>query len=420
MTSVDALRPSMSGTLPRYQRRLLVFLCVATFFEGYDFIALSQVLPNLRGDLKLGPQWSGYLVAFVNLGTVLAYPLIRSADRWGRKRVLTITIVGYTACTVLSGLSPNVYAFATAQFFARIFLIAEWAISSVVAAEEFPADRRAMAIGAISAFAALGAIVCAGVGPILLATAYGWRSIFFVGVVPLVLIGFCRRDLQETRRFVAHVETPPGTTAPSTRSFFHVWRSAHRGRMLKLGVIWFFTYMCTQNAVAFWKEFVVAERGFNDARVGLAIVLAGLGALGMTFLAGKLLDLVGRHAGALIIFGSGALGIWGAYSLYGFWPLTLALTFAIFCATGVIVVLNTYGTELFPTEIRADAFAWSNNLIGRISYVFSPLLVGLAARETGFGNAVRPTAVMLIIALIMIFTLLPETRARELEDTARV
>jgi putative MFS transporter len=62
----------------------------------------------------------------------------------------------------------------------------------------------------------------------------------------------------------------------------------------------------------------------------------------------------------------------------------------------------------------------SNNLIGRISYVFSPLLVGVAAREAGFGNAVRPTAVMLVIALIMIFTLLPETRARELEDTARV
>ena len=419
MTRSSSPRGSLAGAFSPYQRRLFVFLSVATFFEGYDFIALSQVLPNLRADLGLGPEWSGYLVAFINLGTVLAYPLIRIADRLGRKRVLTITIAGYTVCTVLSGLSPNVYAFAAAQLLARIFLIAEWAISSVVAAEEFPAERRAMAIGAISAFAALGSIVCAGLGPVLLATPYGWRSIFFVGVIPLALLGFCRRDLQETRRFVEQVERRAGG-APPARSFFSVWRSAHRGRMLKLGVIWFFTYTCTQNAVAFWKEFVVAERGFDDARVGLAIVIAGLGALGMTFFAGKLLDLVGRRAGALVIFASGALGIWGAYSLHGFWPLTLALAFAIFCATGVIVVLNTYGTELFPTEIRADAFAWSNNLIGRISYVFSPLLVGLAARQAGFGNAVRPTAVMLVVALIMIFTLLPETKGRELEDTARV
>jgi MFS transporter, putative metabolite:H+ symporter len=132
--------------------------------------------------------------------------------------VLTITIVGYTVFTVLSGLFPNVYAFAAAQCLARIFLIAEWVISSVVAAEEFPADRRGMAIGVIGTFAALGTIVCAGVGPSLLATAYGWRSIFFVGVVPLVLLGFCRRNLQETRRFTEQVQAfertgaPPGTT----------------------------------------------------------------------------------------------------------------------------------------------------------------------------------------------------------------
>ena len=122
--------------------------------------------------------------------------------------------------------------------------------------------------------------------------------------------------------------------------------------------------------------------------------------------------------GAAIIFGSGACGIWGAYNLHGFWPLTLALVFAIFCASGVLAVLSTFNTELFPTDIRADAFAWSNNLIGRISYVFSPLLVGLAAKEFGWGPAVGSTALLLLVAVALIFLLLPETRARELEDTA--
>src|SRR5262245_39231535 len=144
---MQQLSPTLeiSDAFSPYQRRLFVFLCVATFFEGYDFIALSQILPNLRADLGLGPEWSGYLVTCVNLGTVVAYPLIRSADRWGRKRVLTLTIVGYTTFTTLTGLSPNVYVFAAAQFMARIFLIAEWVISAVVAAEEFPANCRAMA-----------------------------------------------------------------------------------------------------------------------------------------------------------------------------------------------------------------------------------------------------------------------------------
>ena len=407
----------MTSRFTSYQRRLFVFLSVATFFEGYDFIALSQILPNLRADLRLGTQWSGYIVAFVNLGTILAYPLIRRADRWGRRRVLTITIAGYTLFTFLSGLAPDIYAFAAAQLAARIFLIAEFALSAVVAAEEFPADRRAMVIGVIGASASLGSVVCAGIGPLLLSTTYGWRSIYFVGMVPLVLLAFSRRNLRETRRFAEQVKP---SARHADRSFFSVWRSAHRGRMLKLGVIWFFTYLCTQNAVMFWKEFALAERGFDDGDVGLAIVVSAVGALALTFSAGKLLDVVGRRAGAAMIFGTGALGIWGAYTLHGFWPLTLALAFAIFCASGVLIVLNTYGTELFPTEMRADAFAWSNNLIGRISYVFSPLFIGIVARDAGFGNAVRPTALMLLVALLMIFVLLPETRARELEETARV
>ncbi len=59
-----------------YQRRLFLFLSVATFFEGYDFLALTQLLPNLRAEMGLGLEASGYLVAFVNIGAVLAYIIV--------------------------------------------------------------------------------------------------------------------------------------------------------------------------------------------------------------------------------------------------------------------------------------------------------------------------------------------------------
>jgi MFS transporter, putative metabolite:H+ symporter len=408
----------MAQAFTPYQRRLFVFLSVATFFEGFDFIALTQILPNLRKDLGLDVEWSGYLVAFINLGTVFAYALVRYADRWGRRRVLTVTIAGYTLFSFLSGLSPNVFVFAVLQLLARIFLIAEWATSNVVAAEEFPAERRGMVIGVIGAFSALGGILCAGVGPMLLATQYGWRSVYFVGIIPLVLLAYARRDLRETQRFSEQVSASGAAAGGAGRSFMYVWRTPYRGRMLKLGLIWFTTYGCTQNAVAFWKEFAVGERGFSDQQVGSAVVVAALVSLPMVFFAGKLCDVAGRRPAAAVIFGSGACGIWGAYNLHGFWPLTIALIFAIFCASGVLAVLSTFNTELFPTDIRADAFAWSNNLIGRISYVASPLAVGLAAKEWGWGIAVGSTAILLVLAIALIFALLPETRGRELEETA--
>ena len=64
-----------------YQRKLFVFLSVATFFEGYDAIALTQILPNVRAELGLTELHAGVLVASVNVGTVLAFFFVRRADQ---------------------------------------------------------------------------------------------------------------------------------------------------------------------------------------------------------------------------------------------------------------------------------------------------------------------------------------------------
>ena len=179
--------------LTGYHWRLFGFLSVATFFEGYDHIALSQILPEFRADMGIGAGEGGLIVSFINIWTMLAYVLVRRADSWGRKRVLTITIAGYTITSFLSGLAPNVYVFAVAQFIARIFLIAEWAISMVYAAEEFPAQKRGLMIGLIQAFSSLGGVVCAGITQILLRSDFGWRMVYFVGTIPLVLLAVARR-----------------------------------------------------------------------------------------------------------------------------------------------------------------------------------------------------------------------------------
>src|SRR5579859_7483463 len=134
-------RASGLTPLTSYQRRLFVFLSVATFFEGYDFLALAQILPNLRAEMGLSRDQGGALVGIIGLGSVAAYLLVRKADRWGRRRVLTLTIAGYTTFSLLTGLSPNALAFAALQLCARVFLIAEWAVTMIYAAEEYPADR---------------------------------------------------------------------------------------------------------------------------------------------------------------------------------------------------------------------------------------------------------------------------------------
>ena len=400
--------------LSSYHKRLFVFLSVATFFEGYDFTALSQILPNLRAEMGLTEAQGGMLGSVISIGTIVAFVLVRLADRWGRRRVLALTILGYASFTFLTGLSRTPYDFALFQFTARVFLIAEWALCMVIAAEEYPAENRGMVIGVIQAFNSLGSITCAAIVPFLLNTAYGWRTVYFVGVVPLLLLAYARRGLKETDRFTEHV----ARRGQKRRSLFAIMRSPYRTRVLQMALIWGLTYICTNTAVLFWKEFAVGERGFTDADVGKAVAIASVGALPFVFSIGKLLDKWGRRRGAALIYGVCSVFVVLAYQVHGFWQLTFCLSAAIFAAIALLALLNAYTTELFPTEMRADAFAWSNNLLGRIGYVIAPGLVGWGAGYIGWGNAVSLTAIAVIAALILLLTLLPETSRRELEETA--
>jgi len=401
-----------------YQWKLFIFLSVACLFEGYDFMALTQILPELRSSMGVSRTGAGLLVGVVNFGTVIAYLLVRGADRWGRKRVLTVTIAGYTIFTFLTAFSPNIYVFGLLQMVARVFLIGEWATSMVIAAEEFPAKHRGMVIGLLNAFTSLGAIICAGIVPLLLTTSYSWRAVYFVGIIPLLILGFARRGLKETDRWAAVRDRQVSAGSTQQRSMFAIWKTPHKKRVLQLSAIWFLAYICTQNGITFWKEFVVTDRGWEAADVGKAITLAALLSMPMVFGAGVLLDAIGRRKGGAVIFILGAAGVFGCYTLHGFWPLTASLVFGIFGASAVPPVLNAFTTELFPTEYRGDAFAWANNLLGRLGYVLSPFVVGFAAERVGWGPAVSATALFQLLSLVLILVLLPETNQRELEETA--
>jgi MFS transporter, putative metabolite:H+ symporter len=399
--------------LSPYQRRLFAFLSVATFFEGYDFFAITQLLPELRDHFGLGHGQSGLMLGFINSGTILAFLLVRRADAWGRKRVLSVTILGYTLCTLLTAVAPNVYAFAAFQMVARIFLLGEYALSMMMAAEEMPADRRGTVIGVITAMAILGSVLCAGLVPFLAkATPFGWRAVYAAGIVPLLIVAYARRNLRETVRFEQQVEKP------KEQPLLRIWSTPHRRRMLELGLIWFLTYLGTQNAVAFWKDFAVNERSLTAKQVSLSISLAAVLSLPIVFSVGKLLDRWGRRKTAALVFTVTAVAIFFVYSLHGWLPLTFALMAGIVGVGSVLPVLNSYTAELFPTAYRGDAFAWSNNILGRIGYTLAPAVVGAFAEVFGLGPTLRVTAIFPLLSLAFILFWLPETRGKELEETS--
>jgi putative MFS transporter len=190
--------------------------------------------------------------------------------------------------------------------------------------------------------------------------------------------------------------------------------------VLELAAIWFLTYVCTQNAVTFWKDYAIGEVGLTDKAAAGVVTIAALASLPPIFWVGKLFDSIGRKPGGLLVYLTVILGVLGTYLLEGTLGLTVAMIVAMFGLSAVLTLLNTITTELFPTELRGDAFVWSNNIIGRIGYVLSPVVLGSLARDRGWGPVLRGSVLFPLIALVLLWWWLPETRGRELEQTARV
>ena len=397
-----------------YQIKLFVFLSVATFFEGFDFFALTLILSDLKAEWALSDFAVAALVATINFGTILAWLLIRKADQWGRKTVLSVTILGYASFTFLSGISLNVYMFAACQLIARIFLIGEWATATVYAAEEYPADRRGTVIGILQAFSAFGAITCAGLMPLMVSTQFGWRTVYFVGIIPLLLLAYARRGLKETKRFADRQAAGPIEQQP----MFEIFNTPHRRRVFQLGIIWMITYACSNTAVGFFELHATEDLSWTKKDVSDVITVSAIISLPLVFFAGKLLDMVGRRKAAVVIFVATSVGVFLGYTLESKYALTIVMTVAVFGVNSVLPVLNAFTSELFPTEHRAAAFGWTNNLIGRIGYVLAPIGIGAIAAKTDWGTAIAPTAIFPLIALALILWWLPETNAIELEESA--
>jgi len=396
------------------ERKLIIFLSIATFFDGYDFMAITQILPNLRNDLKINEFEIGLFIAFINLGAMISFFLIRYTDRIGRKKFLNITIIGYTISTFLTAFSYDIYTFSILQFFGRIFLVAETAVAYIFAAEEVSANKRGFVIGLIQGSLSLGMIFCAAVTPMMINTEIGWRGVYLVGIIPLLLIAFSRRNIEESKRYKEFNFNHNQIDLKKT------WNSPYKKRIIQVGLIWLFSFLCTQSAFMFWKEFAVNERSLTDTQVGLAISIASLISLPIIFFTGKLIDKIGRKKSALIIYTIEILAVIASYSLFDFIGLLIALIFGIFGISAVMIINNTLTTELFPTSIRGSAFAWTNNLIGRIGFIISPILVGYFAQNIGWGLSVISTSIGLVISMFIIYFSLPEANNQELEISSKV
>lgn len=394
------------------QRLIMPVLMCGSFFEGFDWMVINLALPFISRDMGIGIEFTGLALSIVAIGTLVAFFVVRLGDRIGRRPVFLWSVSLYAIMSLLTAFSPNIYFFIACQFLARVFLVAEWATGMIVIAEEFPVEMRGRGLTLFQGVAAIGAIFPSLLMPLMSKTPLSWRLLFIVGVLPLFVVLLLRKNLSETERFQRIKESHKPAS-----DFFAVFKPAYRKYMLTVSALWFMAYLCYAASMNFFSYRVVNELGWKEGRVGMTTAVAYLLGLSGYFVAGKLLDSIGRKKTAVLFFVGGSIGTICAFQATGYIWVLVSLIIGTFFVGVFTVLCASFTNELFPTAIRANATAWGNNIIGRLAQILAPSAVGfLAVSMHGTGNAVSLMAAGPIVAAVLVILLLPETRNQEMQD----
>jgi putative MFS transporter len=396
-----------SGLTPR-QRQLLFVLGTATFFEGYDRFIASMALPYIGRDLGASEGALGLALSAIRVGALLSIFLGRAADRHGRRALLVATVFAYTVATAATGLSRGIVDFVVWQLVAQIFLTAELFLAQVVIAEEFPASARSLGQGLLGTFAALGAGLAAVLFPVFQETALGWRGLYFVGIVPLVLVGYLRRTLPETARWRSARERGE-TRSASVRD---VLARGDRLPFLMLIGSSFALGASASPAFGFASYRATNDFGWAPSEVSAMVLLGGGVGMAGWFVSGMIAERLGRRSVGCVAFVAMAGAVWLYYSSRWLAP---AFTLLVFAEASSMVALNALGTELFATRMRSTAKSWITTS-GVVGAVTGMAAVGGLSDALGGADRVIALIALLPTACAPAFLLLPETRGRELEE----
>lgn len=394
--------------LSHRQRLLLPVVMIGAFFEGFDFMVINLALPYITNEFAITEQMAGYTLSIIAVGALLAFFVVRMADRIGRRPIFIWSVIIYSLFSLLTATSINLEMFIVFQFIARVFLVVCWAVGFIIVVEEFETKYRGRAIAFFQGAAAIGAIFPSLLLPVVaMIPALHWRGLYIIGALPLILLIFFSKNLPETQRF-QEMQAGKGENAPS---LFAVFAAPYRKNLIAIMALWFFMYLSYASAMNFFALRVESELGWTESQVGLVTALAFTLGLAGYYAVGKLLDSIGRKKTAYIFFGLGSFALMVVFQAQVFWQVAVSQIIAVFFIGTFTVLCATFTNELFPTELRGNATAWGNNIIGRLGQIAAPALVGFLSAPLllgGIGNAVTLMAGGALVCILIIAIFLPE------------
>ncbi|HWX79889.1 MAG TPA: MFS transporter [Steroidobacteraceae bacterium] len=403
------------------ERRALLAAYLGYGLDGFDFMIYSFIIPTLLSLWSISKAEAGYIASGTLITSAVGgWAAGVLADRYGRARILQLTVLWFAAFTFLSGFT---HSFAQ-LFFTRAMqgfgFGGEWAVGSVLVAEIIDARHRGKAAGLVQSSWSLGwaaAALAFWVISSLAPPQWAWKIVFWLGLLPGLLIIYIRRRVPEPPVFLrmrAQRLNPHFKPAPRGG-----YLDIFRGSLLRTTLL--ATLLSTGMLGAYYSvttwlpTFLATERHLSVGGTTGYVLMVIVGSLAGYLTSGWLADRMGRRRGfilfaccaAVLILLYTHLPVAGGMFMIGF-PLG-------FFVLGIFSGMGACLAELYPSAVRGSGQGFSYS-VGRGIGGFCPSLIGVLSSHLSLSDAIAGFTVAAYAVVIVAAWALPETKGRALTD----
>lgn len=377
--------------------------------DAFDVMLYSIVLATLMREFGMSKGTAGFLNTLTLIASAIgSFCFGFLADKFGRRRMLSASILTYSIFTFACGFSTSITMLAVMRFLLGLGMGGEWNSGATLVAETWPGEWRGRAMGIVSSSWAIGYALAAMVARVVLAR-YSWRWVFFIGVLPALVIFWIQHDVPEPEIWQRNKGIKPteGMWLMATPRIFTLLLMNAFGMFAWWGL---FTWIPAYLALPFSKG------GRNFSLLDFTSFLTVLNLVGMWpgyILFGYIADRFGRKRSMVLYLLAAAISVpFFASARQPVWILVTACVTAFF-GTGFFTGSGVIGSELFPTPIRATALGISYNTARGIS-AFAPFLIGTLGERFGLSFSFYACAAAFLLASLSAL-LVPETHGTKLE-----